>query len=427
MGQTMAEKIIARAAGRDSVTPGEYVTVTPDVSVGHEMFWPLHERHMREIGIDRFPHPDKVVLVIDHTPLAALDSPYVKVHQDLRAFVRRTGFRNFFDVGRGGLRHQVMMEQGFARPGLLVCSDEGNIAALGAVGALNFAMSWEVIVPMITDANWIVVPRTTRMRLHGALPFGTMARDLVQVINREFGETDLLLQGCVEFTGPGIASLSMDARQALLSGMYHCGADTAIMELDDTARAYVAERAAGRPSFEVTSDPDASYFLERDYDLSALTPCVTVPPEQHSVVPVAEVQGTRVDHATIGSCAANRIEDLRAAAEVLRGRRIAPHVALYVSPGSSEIFAQAAAEGLLGTLAEAGAMVLAPGCNTCFGYVGALSDGQTAISTQQQNYNGRSGSPEARIFLASPYVVAASAVAGQITDPRELLAEEALA
>lgn len=421
MGATIAEKIVARAAGRDRVAPGEYVMVTPDISVGHEMFWPLHDRHMKAIGVERFPKPEKVVLVIDHTPLAALDSPYVKVHQDLREFVSRTGFANFFDVGRGGLRHQVMIEKGFARPGMLVFSDEGNIAALGAVGALNFPISWEVIVPMATDSNWVVVPHTARFELVGALGRGVMARDLVQAINAEFGETDLLLQSCVEFVGPALAGLSMDARMGLLSGMYHCGADTAVMPVDAVARAYVEARAAGRPWEAVESDPDAFYALERRYDLSALEPCVTVPPEQHSVVPARELRGTRVDHATIGSCANNRLEDLRAAAEVLRGRRVAPHVTLYVSPGSPEIFAAAGAEGLLSVLSEAGAMILGPGCNTCFGYVGALSAGQTAISTQQQNYHGRSGSPDARIFLGSPYVVAASAAAGEIVDPREML------
>ncbi len=410
MGATIAEKIVARAAGRDSVTPGEYVMVTPDVSVGHEMFWPLHDRHMKQIGIDRFPKPEKVVLVIDHTPLAALDSPYVKTHQELRDFVRRTGFRNFFDVGRGGLRHQVMIERGFARPGMLVFSDEGNIAALGAVGALNFPISWEVIVPMVTDANWVVVPHTARFTLTGRLPRGSMARDLVHVINREFA-------------GPGLSTLSMDARQGLLSGMYHCGADTAVMPVDELARAYVESRAEGRPWEAFESDPDATFALERSYDLSAIEPVVTVPPEQHTVVPARELKGTRVDHATIGTCANNRLEDLRAAAEVLRGRRIAPHVALYVSPGSPEIFAAAAADGTLSVLSDAGAMILGPGCNTCFGYVGALSAGQTAISTQQQNYHGRSGSPDARIFLGSPYVVAASAVAGEILDPREMLGE----
>jgi 3-isopropylmalate/(R)-2-methylmalate dehydratase large subunit len=243
----------------------------------------------------------------------------------------------------------------------------------------------------------------------------------VHVINREFGETDLLLQGCVEFAGPGLSTLSMDARQGLLSGMYHCGADTAVMPVDELARAYVESRAEGRPWEAFESDPDATFALERSYDLSAIEPVVTVPPEQHTVVPARELKGTRVDHATIGTCANNRLEDLRAAAEVLRGRRIAPHVALYVSPGSPEIFAAAAADGTLSVLSDAGAMILGPGCNTCFGYVGALSAGQTAISTQQQNYHGRSGSPDARIFLGSPYVVAASAVAGEILDPREML------
>lgn len=421
MAQTMAEKIIARAAGSDSVSPGQFVEVTPDYSVGHEMFWPLHQRHMKEIGVDRFPFPEKVILVIDHTTAATLDSPYVKTHSELREFVQRTGFKNFFDVGRGGLRHLVMVEQGFARPGLFIFSDEGNIASLGAFGALNMPISWEVLVPMIEDRNWILVPDSVRINLTGQMQTGVLVRDLVQAINRDFANGDRMLQKCVEFDGPGISELSLDNRQGLLAGMYQTGADTAIMRVDDVALRYVEERAEGRPYDPVESDPDAAYAFEATYDLSDLSPYVTVPPEQHTVVDVSEVQGTRVDHATIGSCASNRLDDLRAAARILKGRKIAPHVTMYISPGSAEVYGKAASEGLLETFTNAGAAVLLPGCNTCFGYVGAMGDNVVAISTHQQNYNGRSGSASASIYLASPYVVAASALAGEIADPREFL------
>src|SRR5690606_16435639 len=209
--------------------------------------------------------------------------------------------------------------------------------------ALNIPISWEVLVTMIGDENWVRVPASVRIEVLGdRLPPGVWVRDLVQAINRDFGTGDDLVQKCVEFTGPGLAALSLDSRQGLLAGMYHAGADTAIMEADELALSYVAERAAGRPYQPVAADPDATYDLHVSYDLTTLTPFVTAPPTHDNVVPVAEVAGTRVDQATIGSCASNRFDDLQAAAEVLRGRQVSPHVTMYISPGSAEVYARAA-------------------------------------------------------------------------------------
>jgi 3-isopropylmalate/(R)-2-methylmalate dehydratase large subunit len=422
MGQTMAQKILARAAGKISVEPGEYVTVSPDYTCGHEIFWLMNRRNMDKIGVDRFARPDKVVMVIDHTTQAALGSAYHEAHKSLRDFAKRTGFENFFGAGTG-LRHLVLAERGFARPGLLIFSDEGNIATIGVFGALNVHLSWEVLATLVADENWVLVPRTIRIDLDGALGFGVLPRDLVQVVNRDFATTDIMAQGCVEYAGPAIASLSLDDRQSILAGAYHAGADTAIMAVDAKALAYVEARAHGRPYQTVASDPDAPYAHRSRYDLSALTPKVTVPPEMASVVDVGDVAGLAVDQATIGSCAANRLDDLRAAAQVLKGRKVAKHVTMYISPGSQEVIAGAAREGLLEIFAEAGATVLGPGCNTCWGYLGALNDGEVSISTHQHNYHGRNGSREAKVYLGSPFVVAASAVAGKIVDPRQVLAE----
>lgn len=423
--QTIAQKIVARAAGRDSVAVNEYVTVTPDYTVMQELYFWKNIKTLRELGITRVSHPEKVVAVVDHTPQAASGSVYHSRHREMRQFVQESGFRNFFDAGRSGVRHSVMVEQGFARPGLLIFSDEPNIASIGAVGALNFPISTEVLVTMIEDSNWVRVPASVRFELVGTLPHGVWVRDLVQLINKEYAGTDVLVQRCLEFGGPGISSLGLDSRQGLLSGMYHAGADTAVMEVDAAASEYVRARANGRPYETVTPDPDAGYDLRRTLDLSKLEPFVTVPPRHSGVVPISEVAGTRVTHATVGSCASNRLDDLRAAAAALRGQAIHPGVAMYVTPGSPEIYAQAAAEGLLETFAAAGASVLSPGCTTCWGYLGLLSDGDVAISTNQENYTGRMGSREASIYLGSPYVVAAAAVAGEIVDPREILEEGA--
>lgn len=420
-GQTLVQKILSRAAGKTRVEAGEYLNVSPDYTCCQEIYWPIHKRHMAAIGIDRVAHPDKVVMAVDHTTSAAMGSPYHTVHKEVAEFARRNGIDNFFGPG-SGLRHLVLAERGFARPGMLVFSDEPNIASIGAFGALNIPISWEVVVTLIGDENWVAVPKSARIELDGRLPFGVTARDLAQVVIRDFGDTDRLLQCCVEYAG-AIDGLSLDERQTLLACTFHAGADTAIMPVDETALRYVAERAQGRPSFRFEADPDAEYSLRTRYALDELSPMVTMPPQIHGAVPIADAEGTRIDQAAVGSCAGNRLDDLRAAAMVLKGRKVARHVTFYISPGSREIYAAAAREGLLEIFMEAGATVLAPGCNTCWGYLGVLGDEQVSITTHQFNYQGRNGSRSARVHLAGPYAVAASAVAGCITDPRPMLAD----
>ena len=422
MGQTVAQKIVARAAGRSAVEVGEYVNVSPDYTCCQELAWQARKRMMQEIGVDRVARPDKVIMVVDHTTSAAMGSAYYLSHREMKDFASRNGVENFFGAG-SGMRHLVLTEKGFARPGLLVFSDEPNIASIGALGALNVSVSSEVVVTQITDENWMMVPRSARIALTGRLPFGVLLRDLAQVLIRHFAQGDQLTQCCIEFVGPAIPELSLDARQSLLACAYHTGADTALMPVDATALAYVRERAQGRPYHLFDSDPDAVYVLDTSYDLSTLMPMVTVPPELHGAVPVSEVEGLRIDQAAIGSCAGNRLDDLRAAASLLRGRHVDRAVTMYITPGSREVYAAAAREGLLETFMQAGATVLAPGCTTCWGYEGVLCDGEVSISTHQMNYHGRNGSRTSRSYLASPYVVAASAIAGKIVDPRTLLAD----
>ena len=422
MGQTVAQKIVARAAGRPAVEAGEYVNVSPDYTCCQELAWQTRKRMMQEIGVDRVARPDKVIMVADHTTSASMGSPYYLSHKEMKDYAFRNGVENFFGAG-SGLRHLVLTEKGFARPGLLVFSDEPNIASIGALGALNIAVSSEVVVTQITDENWMLVPKSARIELAGRLPFGVLLRDLAQILIRDFATGDALSQCCIEFGGPAVANLSLDERQSLLACAYHTGADTALMPVDDKALAYVRERAQGRPYHLLSADPDAAYVLETSYDLSTLSPMVTVPPELHGAVKLEEVAGLRVDQAAIGSCAGNRLDDMRAAAAVLRGRRIDRGVTMYITPGSREVYAQASREGLLEVFVAAGATVLAPGCTTCWGYEGVLCDDEVSISTHQMNYHGRNGSRSARSYLASPYVVAASAVAGRIADPRTILAD----
>ncbi|QDZ11869.1 3-isopropylmalate dehydratase large subunit [Devosia ginsengisoli] len=416
---TMAEKIVARAAGRETVLPGEYVTVSPTYTVCQEISWGPRKRIMQQAGCTTLKRPEKVVMVVDHTTSASMGTPYYQAHREMQDFARETGAR-FYGPG-SGLRHLVMTENGFAKPGDLIFSDEPNIATVGVVGALNIAMSSEVVVSQLTDENWMMVPRSVRFNLHGKLPAGVMTRDLVQVIIRDFAQTDLLSQACIEYAGPAIAGLSLDERQSLLACSYHAGADSALMPVDELALAYARERG-GADIEPISSDVGAHYDYEHDYDLSAIEPMISPPPELHNAVAAASLAGLKIDQAALGSCANSRLDDMRAAAEILRGRTIAPHVTFYITPGSREVYASAAREGLLEIFMQAGATVLAPGCTTCWGYEGFLNPGEVQLSTHQMNYHGRNGSREARSYLSSPYVVAAAAVAGQVVDPRTLLA-----
>ncbi|MFZ9298723.1 MAG: 3-isopropylmalate dehydratase large subunit [Hylemonella sp.] len=422
-GQTIAQKILARHAGRDRVEPGEHLSCVPDHVVTQELNWPTHRRNLERIGAHGLKRPEKAIVVIDHTPSAATGSPHAATHHLLKSLTRDLGIGHFYGPGTG-LRHLVLVEKGFARPGSLIFSDEGNIASIGAVGALNISMSPDILVPLLKDENWVTVPRTVRVELVGSLPFGVSARDIVQTLLRDWGQGQFL-QCCVEYGGPALANLTMDDRQTLLASTFHSMSDTAVMEVDDLALAYVDARADGRPYEVVRPDPDANYHLRITLDLATLSPMVTVPPEQTGATPVEQLAGLQVDQATIGSCAGNRIQDMRDAAAILRGRKVASHVTMYISPGSSEIYAQAAREGLLEVFAQAGAAVLTPGCNTCWGYLGVLTGKEVSITTHQFNYQGRNGSEEARVFLASPLTVAASAVAGCITDPRPFLKQSA--
>ena len=422
-GQTIAQKILARHAGRERVEPGEHLTCVPDHVATQELNWPTIRRNLDRIGPPGLKRPDKVIVVIDHTPSAATGSPHAATHYLLKSLTRDLRIGHFFGPGTG-LRHLVLVEKGFARPGSLIFSDEGNIASIGAVGALNISMSPDILVPLIKDENWVTVPRTVRIDLVGQMPFGVNARDIVQTLLRDWGQGQFL-QCCVEYGGPALSSLSMDDRQTLLASTFHSMSDTAVMEVDDLALAYVDARAQGRPYEVVRPDPDAQYHLRLTLDLSTLSPMVTVPPEQTGATPVEQIAGLQVDQATIGSCAGNRLQDMRDAALILRGRKVASHVTMYITPGSAEVYAQAAREGLLEVFAEAGAAVLTPGCNTCWGYLGVLSGKEVSITTHQFNYQGRNGSEEARVFLASPLTVAASAVEGKIADPRPYLQQVA--
>lgn len=419
MPSTMVEKIIAKHSEEPLVSPGEYVMIKPDYSVSSEPKWQVIENMIKDVGAKGFVHPERVVLVIDHSCEVTTHGPIYEYHNLMRSTAKAQGVEHFYDIGRVGLRHQVMVEEGLARPGGLFFSDEGNLANAGAVGALNFAITYEVYVTMIREKNWLRVPESMRIKAVGKWRRGVTARDLGQRICADLGPVGGA-EKAHQYEGDAVYSLSMDERMNLLSLHYHTGSDTAVMKPDALALDYVRSRT--REPFEVVeSDPGAHYSDVLEYNVSQLEPEVAPPPSPSNSKPISDSLGVEINEACIASCGGGRLDDLRAGARILKGRKVHPGVRMFITPISQEIYKAAVDEGLLGIFSEAGAMVLPPSCSTCWGYLGRMQAGEVMIATHQENYQGRNGSREAQVYLANPYVVAASAVAGKIADPRPLL------
>lgn len=416
---TGPEKIIARACGRPAVQPGDIVFPVPDLVMVHDNVLPGIKRALDSIGIDRLAEPHKVMLVTDHevlygSPRAALYG--VTNRQAAKAW----GVGRFFDVGRGGHGHVFPMESGLVRPGMFYFDNDRHCTNAGAIGAVGFRVGLEIARVLATGTNWILVPTSLKLTLRGRLPTGVHARDLGAHIGR------LVRDGAVpfdldyrilEFAGD-LDGLDLAARTALCSTPTELGAYGVFFPPSAAVLAH-AQAVAQGPFEQMYSDADAVYEAEAALDVSTLVPQVSLPGGVQQAVPVTEVLGTPIQHAFIGSCGASMYEDIAGAAEMLRGRRVAEGVRLFVVPGSEQTTKRLAADGLMQVLLEAGALLLPAGCGPCNdAVVGPLHAGEVSISTATNNHHGRFGARDARLFLGSPETVAASAVAGCIADPR---------
>ena len=409
--QTLAGKILSHAVGRP-VRPGELIIVEPDVVMVHDSLAPSIIRIMHEeLGVERVYDPERVALVFDHVAPAA-NLATANGQNLARRFAAEQGIRHFFDVGRG-ICHQVLVEEGLARPGRIVIGSDSHSTSYGAVGAFGTGMgSTDVALILATGRTWLRVPETIRIHVTGRFPPGVDAKDLALKIGRE-----LTISGAtycaVEYHG--LEWLDLPGRQTVCSMAVELGAKAGIVPPSGE----VARRFAV-PEW-LTVDPDAPAVRELIIDLEALQPQVAVPHAVDHVVDLGDVAGTRVDVVFLGTCTNGRYEDMRAAAEILRGRRVAPGVRMLVTPASSRELQRALADGTVATLIEAGAVLTTPGCGPCMGrHQGTLGDGDVCLSTGNRNFRGRMGSPNSQIYLASPMVAAATAVTGVITDPREV-------
>lgn len=420
MGATLAEKIIARAAGRERVRPGEIVTCRVDLAMMHDSGGPRRVAPMLERLGARVWDPDRVVLVTDHY-VPAVDAESAAILRLTRRWAAEAGIARFHDME--GICHVVLPERGHVRPGMFAVGGDSHAPTAGAFGCLMIGVgATEMAGVLVTGELWVRVPATLLVRWAGRLGRGVAAKDMMLALCGRLG-----LNGAnyrvVEYAGPAVEALPMAERMVLTNMAAELGAKSGLVAPDALTVAALAEAGVPAPdALAWRGDPDAAYERVLDLDAGALPPQVAAPHSPANAAPVGAHAGVGIDQAYIGACTGAKLSDLRMAAEVLRGRRVARGVRLLVAPASARVTHQAAADGTLAALTGAGAVLLPTGCGACAGFgAGVLGEEEVCIASTARNFKGRMGAASARVYLGSPYTVAASAVAGRIADPRELL------
>lgn len=416
MGQTLAEKIISRHAGH-TVYQNEIAIVQVDGVMATDATAPFAIKAFREMGGKRLWDASKVALVIDHAAPAP-NERIANLHSMMRVFAAEMGCV-LYDVGEG-ICHQLMVENDHLRPGDLFLGADSHTPTCGALGAFAVGIgSTDAAAAMFTGQTWLKVPSSMKLVLDGQLPRGISAKDLILFLVGQIGQDGAIYQS-IEFSGEALVGMSLASRMTVANMAAEMGAKAGMVDLRGLSLPY-----AYAP---LEPDADAVYSAELRFDVSQLQPQISLPHEPDHVVPLAEVKGTRIQQAFIGSCTNARLEDLRVAAAVLRGRKIAPHVRLLIAPASKRVFNEALRDGTVSALSEAGAAFITSGCGPCVGtHNGIPGDGENIISSTNRNFRGRMGNPNAHIYLSSPAVVAASALCGELTDPRDVLQEEEIA
>jgi len=417
VGKTIAEKILSNKSGVDAKA-NDIVVADLDFVMGQDGTSPLAIQAFREMGARRVFDPSRVAMVIDHSapsPLLGVS----ELHKQMRDFADEQGIC-FYDIG-DGVCHQLVPEQGHVVPGDLVIGADSHTCTYGAINVFSTGVgSTDLAAGIISGKMWFKVPETIKFVLNGRLPAGVYSKDLILFLIGDV-TADGATYMAAEFVGPAIQDLSVEARFTISNMAIEMGAKCGLMEADEKTIAWVKQHSS-RPFTPVSADPDAVYAQVKEYDVSNLEPQVASPHTVDNVSPVSAVAGTPVQQGVLGTCTNGRLEDLRIAAGILKGRKIAKGTRLVVAPASRSIYLQAIREGLMEIFVEAGAAVVTPGCGPCVGtHNGVPSDGENVISTANRNFKGRMGNNKAFIYLASPATVAASMLTGRITDPREFI------
>ena len=416
MGKTFAEKILAIKSGRKEVKAGEIVEVYPDWVMSHENA-ALVAKIWNSLKEEKVKYPQKIVLIFDHRVPA--ESVKTAIGQkEVREFAKIQGITNFFDINKG-ICHQVMVEEGFVAPGELILGTDSHTTTYGALGAFSTGIgATEMAGVWATGKLWLRVPETIKIILKGSLTYPVSAKDVILHIIGKLGADGADYRE-VEFAGEGIRGFSISDRLTLCNLSMEMGAKGAVCFADEKTLDYIQDRVKRAYSI-ITADVDANYEQTLEFDISKLTPQIALPHRVDNVKSVADVEGLPIDQAVVGSCTNGRLEDLEITARILEGKKVASSVRMIIIPASWNIYLEALKKGFIEIFINAGAVVINPGCGPCLGaHQGLLAPGERCITSTNRNFKGRMGSGEAEIYLASPAVVAASAIKGKITIPPE--------
>lgn len=416
MGKTISEKILTRASSTNA-NADDFVEAKVDKAMSHDNA-ALVSKIFKDLGAERVWDPERIIIPIDHrAPANRIE--VAESHREIREFVRSQNITHFYDI-KAGICHQILPEFGHVIPGQLIVGSDSHTTTYGALGAFGTGIgASEMAVVWATGKLWLKVPPTVKVQVTGSLQEKTSAKDVILHIIGILG-ADGVSYKAVEYHGDTIRSMSISGRLTMCNMTMEMDAKAGIVPPDDRTMTYVKDRVP-HPIEPILPDPDAEYEDQFDFNVSSLEPMIACPHSVDNVRPVREVAGTSIHQAVLGSCTNGRLEDLQAASAILRGRKVHRDVRLLVVPASRQVYMDAIETGVLKDLVISGAIVLNPGCGPCLGsHQGILARGETAVTTTNRNFRGRMGHRDSRIYLASPETVAASAIAGEILDPRDL-------
>ncbi len=420
MPMTITEKILAAHADRKEVHPGELITCRVDLLMGNDITAPIAIKEFERIGATRMFDPDRLTIVLSHF-VPAKDIKSADQCRIAREFARKHRLKYFYDEGRGGIEHILLPQEGLVVPGDVVLGADSHSCTYGGLGCFATGVgSTDLAAAMITGETWFKVPESMKFHFYGQLAPWASAKDLILYTIGQIG-VDGATYRAMEFTGEVVERLPVDQRLTLCNMAIEAGGKSGIVAPDDVTLEYVRPRAK-RPWNVYKSDPDVTYHSVYEWDAGKIGPQVACPYSPDNVQPLEAVAGVEVDQVFIGSCTNARMEDLRIAAQIMRGRKVAPYVRCIVIPATHQVFLEALREGLIEVFSEAGCAISEATCGPCLGgYNGVLGAEEVCLSTSNRNFPGRMGHPKAKVYLASPAVAAATAVTGKITHPQEVV------
>ena len=420
MAMTMTQKILAAHAGLESVKPGQLIMADLDEVLGNDITTPVAINEFEKAGFDSVYDNEKINIVLDHF-VPNKDIKAAMQSKACRDFSKKHDIKNFFDVGKMGIEHALLPEQGIVTAGDCIIGADSHTCTYGALGAFSTGVgSTDMAAGMATGKAWFKVPSAIKVVLTGKLQKWVSGKDVILHLIGKIG-VDGALYRSLEFTGDGVASLTMDDRFSIANMAIEAGGKNGIFPVDDLTREYMKEHSK-RPFTEYEADSDAEYDEEYTIDLSTLKSTVSFPHLPDNTRTIDEVGDVKIDQVVIGSCTNGRMDDLRIAAKILEGKKVADGIRVIVIPATQKIYLQAMEEGLLKTFIEAGAIVSTPTCGPCLGgYMGVLAEGERCVSTTNRNFVGRMGHVDSEVYLASPAVAAASAITGKISGPKDVM------